>query len=194
MRDGANQMTVAGPIGASSANHWPRGGPVSDAAARDAIWAVIRLGCGVFRRVTNPCRTALLGLGFSLTLAGQAEAARLVVTIQGVRSDSGYVFVALLTKPEGFPDGNYSSQHTKVKAAIGGLTVVFDDIKAGAYAAGAYHDENNNGRLDTNILGYPIEGYALSNGIRAVITRPRFADAAFLVGDADTYVTLNIEY
>jgi uncharacterized protein (DUF2141 family) len=155
---------------------------------------VIRLGCGVFRRVTDPCRAALLGLGFLLAFAGHVQAARLVVTIQGIRSDSGYVFVALFSKPEGFPDGNYSSQHTKVKAAIAGLTVVFDNIKAGAYAAGAYHDENNNGRLDTNILGYPTEGYALSNGIRAVVTRPRFADAAFLVGDADTYVTLDIEY
>jgi uncharacterized protein (DUF2141 family) len=148
----------------------------------------------VFRRVTDPCRAALLGFGFLLALAGQVEAARLVVTIQGIRSESGYVFVALFSKPEGFPDGNYSTQHTKVKAAIAGLTVVFDNIEAGAYAVGAYHDENNNGRLDTNILGYPIEGYALSNGIRAVVTRPRFTDAAFLVGDADTYVTLNIKY
>ena len=30
-------------------------------------------------------------------------------------------------------------------------------------------DENNNNRLDTDFIGYPIEGYALSNGIRAVI-------------------------
>ena len=148
----------------------------------------------MIRRVTDPCCAALLGLGFSLALAGQAQAARLIVTIQGIHSDSGYVFVALFNQPEGFPDGNYSSQHTKVKAAIAGLTVVFDNVEAGTYAAGAYHDENSNGRLDTNIFGYPIEGYALSNGIRAVVSRPRFADAAFLVGDADTYVTLKIKY
>lgn len=184
-------MTVEGPIGASSANRRPHIDPASRAAARDAIWAAIRLGCGVFRPVTDPCRAAL---GFSLALAGQVQAARLVITIQGIRSDSGYVFVALFSKPEGFPDGNYSTQHTKVKAAIAGLTVVFDNIEAGAYAVGAYHDENNNGRLDTNVLGYPIEGYALSNEIRAVVTRPRFADAAFLVSDADTHVTLNIKY
>jgi uncharacterized protein (DUF2141 family) len=187
-------MTVAGPFGASSANRRLHVDPASYAASRDAIWAVIRLGCRMFRRVTDPCRAALLGLGFLLALVGQVQAARVVVTIQGIRSDSGYVFVALFNKPEGFPDGNYSSQHTKVKAAVAGLTVVFDNIGAGAYAAGAYHDENNNGRLDTNFLGYPTEGYALSNGIRAVLTRPRFADAAFPVGEADTHVTLNIKY
>jgi uncharacterized protein (DUF2141 family) len=64
----------------------------------------------------------------------------------------------------------------------------------GAYAVGAYHDENNNGKLDTNFLGYPTEGYALSNGIRAVMARPRFSDAAFQVGDQDTAITLHIRY
>jgi uncharacterized protein (DUF2141 family) len=136
----------------------------------------------------------LAGLILSLVLAGQAEAARLVVAIQGIRSDAGNVFVALFSKPERFPDGNYSVQHTKVKAATEGLTVVFDELPAGAYALGAYHDENDNGQLDTNFFGYPIEGYALSNGIRAAMTRPRFADAAFLVGNADTYITLHIKY
>ena len=37
-------------------------------------------------------------------------------------------------------------------------------------------------------------GYALSNGIRAVISRPRFSDAAFAVGEEDAHVTLRIKY
>ena len=72
--------------------------------------------------------------------------------------------------------------------------MVFDDLAPGIYAVGAYHDENNNNRLDTDFIGYPTEGYALSNGIRAVISRPRFIDAAFAVGDEDAHVTLRIKY
>ena len=82
----------------------------------------------------------------------------------------------------------------KLKAAPQPLTVVFDDLAPGTYAVGAYHDQNNNGRLDTDFIGYPSEGYALSNGIRAVFSRPRFIDAAFAVGGEDTYVTLRIKY
>ena len=145
-------------------------------------------------RLLDLCSAALAGLVLLVALAHQAQAARLVVTIQGIRSPSGYVFVALFSKPEGFPDGNYSAQHTKVKAAVEGLKVVFDNVAAGSYAVGAYHDENNNGRLDTNLLGYPTEGYAPSNGIRAMITRPLFADAAFVVGPTDTYITLFVKY
>jgi uncharacterized protein (DUF2141 family) len=143
-------------------------------------------------------RRILVGFVFSLLLVGQAlgqaQAARLIVTIKGTRSADGYLYVALFSQPEGFPDGDYSARHLKLKAAAETLTVVFDDLAPGSYAVGTYHDENNNGRLDTNFIGYPTEGYALSNGIRAVISRPRFIDAAFPVGGEDAHVTLRIKY
>jgi uncharacterized protein (DUF2141 family) len=139
-------------------------------------------------------RILLVGFLLLLLLTGQAQAARLIVTIQGTRSADGYLYVALFSKPDGFPDGDYSIQHTKLTAAAETLSVVFDDLAPGIYAVGAYHDENNNNRLDTDFIGYPTEGYALSNGIRAVISRPRFIDAAFAVGDEDAHVTLRIKY
>jgi len=40
--------------------------------------------------------------------------------------------------------------------------------------------------LDTDFIGYPTVGDALSNGIGAVISRPRFSDAAFAVGPTKT--------
>lgn len=126
--------------------------------------------------------------------ADPADAARLIVTIDGLRNANGDVYVALFSKPYEFPDGDYSDAHVKLKARTTPLTVVFDNLPPGTYAVGAYHDEDGNGKLDTNFLGYPIEGYALSNGIRAVISRPRFIDAAFTVGDEDCRVTLHIKY
>ena len=127
-----------------------------------------------------------------LLLAAQAQAAKLIVTIEGTRNADGYLYVELFSQPDGFPDGDYSARHTKLKAAARTLTVVFDELAPGTYAVGAYHD--NNSRLDTGFIGYPTEGYARSNGIRAVISRPRFIDAAFPVGDQDARVTLRIKY
>lgn len=118
----------------------------------------------------------------------------MTVTIQGTRSGNGYLYVALFSTPAGFPDGDYSIQHIKLKAAPEPLTVVFNDLAPGTYAVGAYHDENNNRRLDTDFIGYPTEGYALSNGIRAVFSRPRFIDAAIPVGSEHAHVTLCIKY
>ena len=49
------------------------------------------------------------------------------------------------------------------------------------------------GLADTNFLGYPVEGYALSNGVRAAISRPRFGEDAFRVGDGDHRTTMHID-
>jgi uncharacterized protein (DUF2141 family) len=35
----------------------------------------------------------------------------------------------------------------------------FSDIKPGKYAIAVIHDENCNGKLDTNMFGIPKEGY-----------------------------------
>ncbi len=125
--------------------------------------------------------------------AGAAHAAHIVVTIDGMHSAKGNLYVALFSRAEQFPDGDYSDQHVVVPASTKPVTVSFD-APAGTYAVGAYHDENANHRLDTNFIGYPTEGYALSNGIRAVISRPRFMEASFSVGPDGRAVTLHIAY
>lgn len=143
-------------------------------------------------------RSVLLALGLAVTLAlffvHRAEAARIIVTIDGLHSAKGDVYVALFSRAEEFPDGDYSDQHVKVKASIRPVTVVFDGLKPGTYAVGCYHDENGNGHLDTNFIGYPVEGYALSNNIRAVLSRPTFAEASFPIGPGDFRVALHVKY
>jgi uncharacterized protein (DUF2141 family) len=143
-------------------------------------------------------RSSILALGLAFVsgffFIQHAEAARIIVTIDGLHSARGSVYVALFSRPEEFPDGDYSDQHVKVKASGKPLTIIFDGLKPGTYAVGAYHDENGNSRLDTNFIGYPTEGYALSNDIRAVISRPTFAEASFPIGQGDFRVALHVKY
>ena len=56
------------------------------------------------------------------------------------------------------------------------------------------HDFTFKGYLDTNFLGLPEEGYALSNGIRAAMAKPEFHQAAFSVGPGDKPIALHIRY
>ena len=127
-------------------------------------------------------------------IAGPASAARIVVTIDGVHSNQGNVFVGLYAGPAKFLEGNQNDAMRKVRASTVPMTVVFDNLPPGVYAVGAYHDENGNDHLDTNILGLPVEGYALSNGVRAVMSKPTFQQAAFSVGEQGAVVALHIRY
>ena len=47
-------------------------------------------------------RILLVGFLLLLLLTGQAQAARLIVTIQGTRSADGYLYIVLFSKPDGF--------------------------------------------------------------------------------------------
>jgi uncharacterized protein (DUF2141 family) len=138
-------------------------------------------------------RTVLL-LVLLVVPAEAALASKLTVIIEGLRSDHGQVTVGLFSRSEGFPDGDYADKWARAPAQTTPVIVVFDDLPPGRYAVGAYHDENGNGKLDTNFIGWPKEGYALSNDIRLSIFRPRFADSAFSVDGEGKTVTLHIGY
>lgn len=142
-------------------------------------------------------RFRVLSFAFAAALifiAGQASAARISVTISGLHSAQGNVFVGLYATPSKFLNGTQNDAMRRVPASTGPMTVVFDNLPPGTYAVGAYHDENGNEHLDTNFLGLPEEGYALSNGVRAVTSKPTFQQAAFTVGDQGAAIALHIRY
>jgi uncharacterized protein (DUF2141 family) len=56
---------------------------------------------------------------------------------------------------------------------------VFKEIPAGVYGISAFHDEDNNGKLNTNLVGYPLEEYCSSNNARNMFSAPSWKDAKF---------------
>jgi len=58
----------------------------------------------------------------------------------------------------------------------------------------AYHDENDNQKLDRNELGIPSEGYGFSNGATAKNGPPQFKQAAVSVGATTVPVQITLRY
>ena len=56
---------------------------------------------------------------------------------------------------------------------------VFRGVAPGVYAISAFHDENSNGRLDTNFLGIPTESWCASRDAKGFMGPPSFEDAKF---------------
>jgi len=56
---------------------------------------------------------------------------------------------------------------------------VFENIPPGVYGVSAFHDKNDNGKLDTNLLSIPSEDYGASNNARGSFGPPSFEDAKF---------------
>ena len=81
-----------------------------------------------------------------------------------------------------------------MRAIAGTQTVVFANLKPGTYAVIAFHDANDNGKLDENWLGEPTEGYAFSNNAEGFLSAPSFKNAGILLGNHDLSVVITLKY
>jgi uncharacterized protein (DUF2141 family) len=70
----------------------------------------------------------------------------------------------------------------------------FEGIPPGTYALVVLHDENMNGKVDTNWIGIPKEGYGFSNDAKASFSAPSFQDASFLYDGQMLEMTINLHY
>lgn len=134
------------------------------------------------------------GLMMAATLS-PASAADLTVTIKGLRSDKGLVSICLFSGPSKFPDCSAAprARQRTIPAAELRKPVVFSGLERGVFAIAALHDENANGRLDTNLIGIPREGIAVSNNRMPKFSAPSFEDAAFQLAGPGTQ-SLTIVY
>ena len=133
-------------------------------------------------------RTALLTLAIAAPFA--AHAADLVIHVANVKSDQGQVRVALYDNAEAFL--KRPARAAEARADKAGTTLVFHDVAPGDYGFAVYHDANDNGRVDRNLLGIPTEPIAFSNDAQGRMGPPAFDAVKLAVPAAglDTTVSL----
>jgi len=73
------------------------------------------------------------------------------------------------------------------------VTLRFDSLSPGPRAVRLFHDENSNGKLDTNFFGIPTEGYGFSNNPRSRFGEPSLRDRLF-EHQADTTIHISLTY
>ena len=71
--------------------------------------------------------------------------------------------------------------------------ISFPDLKPGKYAVRYYHDENLNGKMETNLVGKPTEGYGFSNNVIGTFGPPPFGKWLFDL-NSDKKITLKPTY
>jgi uncharacterized protein (DUF2141 family) len=106
--------------------------------------------------------------------------AGLKVTITNLRNNKGHVLISVFKNGVGYPDRPEKS-FKRVKLSINNKTIVFDftGLPTGNYAIAILHDENDDMKLNTNILGIPKEGFGFSNNVIGVFGPPGYSKASF---------------
>lgn len=125
-------------------------------------------------------RRSILSLGLLVMMAthasNAANAAEVKVHITSVdAARKGKLYVQLCEEKDFLVKDCKFRQMVDVSGKDAKL--VFAAVPNGKWAAMAFHDENNNGKLDTNPRGIPIEGTAFSRNAKGQYGPPKFADA-----------------
>jgi uncharacterized protein (DUF2141 family) len=130
----------------------------------------------------NPRMTLLfiLLLASGLQTQSQPKLVQLIhVEVNGLRNDKGQVLCSLYSSAKGFPKSSVDAiAHARSDISHGHADCDFVDIDPGKYSVSVFHDENSNGKVDTNFVGMPREGVGASNNAKGHFGPPKFDDAA----------------
>jgi len=109
----------------------------------------------------------------------QEEGNDITLEINSIDTDDGQMRIGL-----------YDSEDNWLKKPLKGITgkivdgtckASFSNIPDGTYAISVFHDENNDGKLETNFLGIPSEDTGSSNDSPSRFGPPKWEDAKFEV-------------
>ena len=97
----------------------------------------------------------------------------LEMEINNLKSNNGPLYIRILDENENpvivgtSPVINYSAR------------ISFDSISPGKYAIQFFHDENENQKMDFNLIGIPKEKFGSSNNVKPILGPPKFEKMLF---------------
>ncbi|MBI5546925.1 MAG: DUF2141 domain-containing protein [Deltaproteobacteria bacterium] len=140
----------------------------------------------------------LFGMGSPLAAQGPSDAGpaggklTLTVEITGFRSDAGYAAAAIYRTKESYLK---KPEVTRTAKIVGGRAIlVFEAIEPGTLVVNGFHDENENGTLDTNWLGMPKEGTGVSRDAKGRMGPPKFDDARLELSAGTESISFKLVY
>jgi uncharacterized protein (DUF2141 family) len=144
-------------------------------------------------------RSLLVPFAFALALgwatsAGAQSHARLSVSVEGVRNDSGSVRCGLYSSANGFREPVREMRGAVAPAKDGHATCVFTGVPAETYAVAVFHAEHNETQMETGLFGKPKQGYGFSNNPSSMFGPPSFDSAAFTYSGGALHVPVRLSY
>ena len=103
------------------------------------------------------------------------------VHVHNVRSNKGHIHVAVYNSDATFLSFDEVFKVGTEIAHEGIVQLRIEDLPSGEYALAVFHDENGNGKLDTNWLGIPKEKVAFSKGKMKTFGPPKYEECSFRI-------------
>lgn len=102
--------------------------------------------------------------------------------------------ISLSKGPEGFPNKNYFEQRFIQEFTSPRFKVIFEDIPYGNYALGVLHDEDKNGKMTSNFIGMPKEGFGFYRHFEVSLRAPKYEEVSFDFESSSMKVQMQMQY
>ena len=134
-------------------------------------------------------------LFFALTwaslLPAQTEGSSLQLYITEASNDQGMIRVLIFSQATGFPDNPTKAiKSYSLPPKNGAVSISVAGLPPGSYAVAVIHDKDGNGKLSTNVIGYPTERFGFSNNPKVYFSPPSFDKAAIPLGKTPQIVRI----
>jgi uncharacterized protein (DUF2141 family) len=140
----------------------------------------------------------LITFVYAITLfADSPKTGTIIVEVEGFGNEKGIVFSHLYSEQLAnyFPKKSSKSfQKRIVKVENLRASIVYDNIPYGTYALTVHHDEDENKRMNRNFIGYPKEGFGLSNNPTIFLSIPDFDDCKFELRNDTVVVRIKLKF
>ena len=119
------------------------------------------------------------------------EEGAISITVKGIENKGGIMMIALFKEEDKFLKTPSYYEEVIISNETE-IEVVFKDVPYTRYAVSIFHDINENGELDSNMIMIPKEPIGFSNDYFPKFGPPKFKNASFDLNQKDISMTVNL--
>jgi uncharacterized protein (DUF2141 family) len=120
------------------------------------------------------------------------EKINLKVTFTNIEdAEDGKLLIALYDSESTFLDEEKTHREAILEPTSEEISTTFDNLAPGRYAIAVINDQNENEKMDLNMLNMPTEQYGFSNN-PFLMGKPKWKDCSFELSE-DSAITVEME-
>lgn len=138
--------------------------------------------------------TLLTAAPLATAHANTPDTADISVRIEGLRNHEGMIHACMTRQEKLYLHCDKDPASYRLSIPASNTELHLTGITPGDYALAILHDENGNGKVDTNFVGMPKEGVGFSNNASGFMGPPAFSAVRFHVNAGHNAQTIRIKY
>jgi len=115
------------------------------------------------------------------------------VIVEGLKNDHGIIWIGLYNSSDSWNDKQEKFKSALLEVKNHEAEWLIENIPFGEYAVKLYHDENEDGQMNTNFIGMPKESYGFSNNVMGKFSPPKFEKAKFLFDSKNLSIRIKVK-